>query len=83
MNRNLYMNQIGYKAKAAAKYLSSLNLEKRNLVLRQFAKNIKSNSKAILKVNKKDILKAKKNKSKMIDRLFLNEKKNRRNNKIN
>ena len=75
MNRNLYMNQIGHKAKVAAKYLSSLNLEKRNLVLRQFAKNIKSNLKNILKVNKKDILKAKKNKSKMIDRLFLNEKK--------
>ena len=30
MNRNLYMNQIGYKAKVASKYLSSLNLEKRN-----------------------------------------------------
>ena len=77
MNKNSYMNKIGEKAKNASFNLSSLNINKRNSVLKQFSRYLKTNEKLILKANKKDITnaKSKKIKDSMIDRLKLNSKK--------
>ena len=77
MNKNSYMNKIGEKAKNASFNLSSLNINKRNSVLKQFSHYLKTNEKLILNANKKDISNAKsKNiKNSMIDRLKLNSKK--------
>ena len=43
MNRskNLYMKKIGEKAKLASSHLSSLSIDKRNSVLKQFSKYLK------------------------------------------
>jgi len=77
MSKNLYMEKIGKKAKLASLYLSNLNIEKRNSVLKQFSQYLRANSKSILNSNKKDIsnAKSKKIKDSMIDRLKLNNKK--------
>ena len=77
MSKNLYMNNIGKKAKNASLLLSNVNINKRNSVLKQFNYYLKKNSKLILNLNKKDISNAKSNKIKpsMIDRLQLNNKK--------
>ena len=77
MYRNLYMDQIGIKAKIASSSISHLNITKKNLVLKRFKKYLIFNTKLILKENKKDIVNAKIKKisSSMIDRLSLNEKK--------
>ena len=77
MNKNSYMNKIGEKAKNASFNLSSLNINKRNSVLKQFSRYLKINEKSILNANKKDIsqAKSKKIKDSMIDRLKLNSKK--------
>ena len=79
MNRskNLYMEKIGEKAKLASSHLSSLSIDKRNSVLKQFSKYLKKNVGLILKSNKKDIsnAKSKKIKDSMIDRLKLDKKK--------
>jgi len=71
------MNKIGEKAKNASFNLSSLNINKRNSVLKQFSRYLKINEKSILNANKKDIsqAKSKKIKDSMIDRLKLNSKK--------
>tara|TARA_Y100000590_G_scaffold24109_1_gene27473 strand:+ start:1584 stop:2828 length:1245 start_codon:yes stop_codon:yes gene_type:complete len=71
------MYEIGKKAKAAAHYLSNMSIEKRNSVLKQFCIYLKTNSKSILKSNKKDIANAKfmKIKYNMIERLKLDNKK--------
>ena len=76
-SKNLYMKKIGKKAKLASLHLSSLNIDKRNSVLKQFSKYLKKNVRLILNSNKKDIsnAKSKKIKDSMIDRLKLNEKK--------
>ena len=76
-SKNLYMKKIGEKAKLASLHLSSLNIDKRNSVLKQFSKYLKKNVRLILNSNKKDIsnAKSKKIKDSMIDRLKLNEKK--------
>ena len=76
-SKNLYMKKIGEKAKLASSHLSSLSIDKRNSVLKQFSKYLKKNVGLILKSNKKDIsnAKSKKIKDSMIDRLKLDKKK--------
>ena len=44
MLRNLYMEKIGEKAKLASLYLSNINIEKRNSVLKQFRQYLKTNA---------------------------------------
>ena len=77
MTKNLYMREIGKKAKRASLNLSNISIDKRNAVLKQFSQYLKTNSKSILNSNKKDIFnaKSKKIKDSMIDRLKLNNKK--------
>ena len=77
MTKNLYMEKIGVKAKIASLNLSNLSINKRNSVLKQFNRYLKTNEKLILNANKKDISNAKsKNiKNNMIDRLKLDSKK--------
>jgi glutamate-5-semialdehyde dehydrogenase len=74
---NNYLDRIGLNALNASKDLVLLNEKKKNKVLIDFYKNLKSNKKKILAANKIDVLKAnKKNLSKnLIDRLILNENK--------
>jgi len=59
MPKNLYIEKIGKKAKLASLYLSNVNIEKRNSVLKQFSQYLKTDSKSILNSNKKDISNAK------------------------
>jgi len=77
MSKNLYMEKIGEKAKLASLHLSSLNIDRRNSVLKQFSQYLKTNVRSILNSNKKDIsnAKSKKIKDSMIDRLKLDNKK--------
>ena len=77
MSKNLYMEKIGEKAKLASLHLSSLNIDRRNSVLKQFSQYLKTNVRSILNSNKKDISNArsKKIKDSMIDRLKLDNKK--------
>ena len=74
---NSYLDKIGLNALNASKDLALLNEKKKNKVLTDFYKNLKSNKKKILTANKVDVLKAnKKNLSKnLIYRLILNENK--------
>ncbi|SVE38889.1 uncharacterized protein METZ01_LOCUS491743, partial [marine metagenome] len=71
------MEKIGEKAKLASLHLSSLNIDRRNSVLKQFSQYLKTNVRSILNSNKKDISNArsKKIKDSMIDRLKLDNKK--------
>ena len=71
------MKKIGEKARLASIHLSSLDVDKKNSVLKQFSQYLKTNTKLILNSNKKDVAKAKSKKIKdsMIDRLKLNKKK--------
>ena len=75
MSINLYMEQIGKKAKHASQHLSGVNIEKRNSVLKQFSQYLKTNSQSILNSNKKDLAnaKSKKIKDSMLDRLKLDK----------
>ena len=77
MSKNLYMKKMGEKAKIASLNLSKINIDKKNSVLKQFSKYLKSNKKSILIANKKDLTyaKSKKIKDSMIDRLKLTSKK--------
>ncbi len=77
MQKNLYMEKIGEKAKIAASNLSNININTRNGVLKQFSIYLKKNAQLILKSNRKDVsnAKLKKIKNSMIDRLELNNKK--------
>jgi len=77
MLKNLYIETIGKKAKIAFNNLPNLTIKRRNSVLKEFNKYIKTNSKLILNLNKKDIAKAKSKKIKasMIERLSLDSKK--------
>ena len=59
MLKNLYIETIGKKAKIAFNNLPNLTIKRRNSVLKEFNKYIKTNSKLILNLNKKDIAKAK------------------------
>jgi Gamma-glutamyl phosphate reductase len=71
------MKKIGEKAKLASLSLTNLNISKKNSVLKQFSKYLKTNEKLILKANKKDLInaKSKKIRESMIDRLKLNREK--------
>ena len=60
MKKNLYMENVGKKAKIAAFDLSNTNIKKKNDVLKLFKIYLKNNSKLIIKENKKDLLIAKK-----------------------
>ena len=77
MQNNSYMDKIGKKAKLASLHLSSLNIDKKNSVLRLFSNYLNTNSQLILNSNKKDIssAKSKKIKDSMVERLKLNRKK--------
>ncbi len=75
MQNNLYMKIIGERAKIASNNLPKINIKKRNAVLKHYCKYLKNYSKLILSANKKDLIKAKKNKSKFINRLILNNQK--------
>jgi glutamate-5-semialdehyde dehydrogenase len=77
MYKNLYMNQIGVKAKIASNSMTNLSILKKNLVLKKFRKYLIINAKLILKENMKDIsnAKIKKINSNMINRLSLNKDK--------
>ena len=76
MKKNLYMENIGKKAKIASFYLSNINSKKKNDVLKLFNIYLKNNSKLIIKENKKDLLiaKNKKIKTSNISRLALDQK---------
>ena len=56
MSKNLYMKKIGEKAKLASLHLSSLNIDRRNSVLKQFNQYLKTNVRSILNSNKKNNL---------------------------
>jgi len=75
--RNSYLDKIGLNALNASKNLSLLNENKKNKVLTDFYKNLKSNKKKILKANKIDVSKANKKglSQNLIDRLILNDNK--------
>jgi len=77
MAKNLLMEKIGKKAKLASINLSSLNINKKNAVLKQFNLYLKTKERLILSANKKDVSNArqKKIKDNMIDRLKLDSKK--------
>ena len=77
MNKNLYMNKIGEKARIAALKLPIIDIKKRNSVLKQYSRYLKTNYKSILKSNEKDVFNArlKKIDDSMLDRLKLNIKK--------
>ena len=77
MFKNLYMQKMGIKAKIASSHLLAISNEKRNSVLKEFNKYLKTNLQLILNSNKKDVFnaKSKKIKDSMIDRLKLNNKK--------
>ena len=75
MSKNLYMDNIGRKAKIASNSLQKIDAKTKNAVLKQFSIYLKKYSKSILKANKQDILNSKKIQNSMIDRLKLNNKK--------
>jgi glutamate-5-semialdehyde dehydrogenase len=74
---NNYLDRIGLNALNASKDLVLLNEKKKNKVLTDFYKNLKSNKKKILKANKIDVSKANRKglSQNLIDRLILNENK--------
>ena len=77
MTKNLYMEQIGAKAKKASINLNNISHNKKKNVLKLFSKYLNTYSKSILKANRMDILKArsKKIKGSFIERLRLDNKK--------
>ena len=77
MTKNLYMEQIGAKAKKASINLNNISHNKKKNVLKLFSKYLNTYSKSILKANRMDILKArsKKIKGNFIERLQLDKKK--------
>ena len=75
MSKNLYMDNIGKKAKIASNSLQKIDAKTKNAVLKQFSIYLKKYSKSILKANKQDILNSKKIQNSMVDRLKLNNKK--------
>ena len=76
MKKNLYMDILGKKAKLASLNLTSIDIKKRNSVLKSYCSYLKNNSKAILNCNKKDMANAKLKKitGSMLSRLELNNK---------
>ena len=74
-SKNSYIKKLGEKAKNASFHLSSLNIKKRNLVLKLFKRYLKKYEKSILKANKIDLnnAKSKKISQNMLERLSLNK----------
>ena len=74
---NKYMNSIGIKARKAYGY--KINTKKKNKVLNCYAELLEAEKKFLISQNLQDIKFAKKIKLKenLIDRLRLNQKKNR------
>ena len=86
MTKNLYMEQIGKKAKKASINLNNIDHNKKKNVLKLFSRYLKTYSQSILKENKKDIsiAKSKKMKNSFIERLHIdNEKIEKIRNSIN
>jgi len=75
MTQNLYMEKIGENAVNSLKQISSLNIKKKNSVLKLFSSFLKKYSKSILKANKLDLLNVQKNKDYNTSRLSLDEEK--------
>ena len=59
------MEKLGEKAKLASLHLSNINIKKRNSALKQFSQYLKTNTRIVLKANKKDMSNAKSKKLKM------------------
>ena len=75
MVKNIYMENVGKKAKIAFHHLSTLNIKKKNAVLKLFNSYLKKYSKLIIKANKKDIKSLKSQKNNLVNRLRLNYQK--------
>ena len=75
MSINLYMQNIGRKAKIASNSIANLSLKKRNDVLKLYCNYLKKYSSLIIEKNQKDLLGVKKNKNSMLNRLQLDSKK--------
>ena len=63
MTQNLYMEKIGENAVNSLKQISSLNIKKKNSVLKLFSSLLKKYSKSILKANRLDLFNVQKNKN--------------------
>jgi Gamma-glutamyl phosphate reductase len=68
-----YLNNIGIKSKNAFKNLGYVGLKKRNNVLENYIKSLKTNKNKIIKENLKDIKLCKR--EELIDRLIIDNKK--------
>ena len=68
-----YLNNIGIKSKNAFKNLGYVGLKKRNSVLENYIKSLKTNKNNIIKENLKDIKLCKR--EELIDRLIIDNKK--------
>jgi glutamate-5-semialdehyde dehydrogenase len=75
MSINLYMQNIGRKAKIASNSIANLSLKKRNDVLKLYCNYLKKYSSLIIEKNQKDLLGVKKIKNSMLNRLQLDSKK--------
>ena len=75
MTQNLYMEKIGENAVNSLKQISSLNIKKKNSVLKLFSSLLKKYSKSILKANRLDLFNVQKNKNYNTSRLSLDEEK--------
>ena len=71
-----YLKNIGLKSKVATKNLIKLNVKKRNKILETYSRELFKNKKKIIRENIKDVRICKR--EDLIDRLMLNEKKNRK-----
>lgn len=67
---------VGLRAKEAARVLSCVGSDKKNLALKYIADELKAQKRAIIDVNRSDVktAEAKGVKSSLVDRLYLNEK---------
>ena len=72
-----YLNNIGYNSRKAFEKLKKVSHRRINSVLDNYCKIILKNKRLIIRENIKDIKNAKR--KHLIDRLILNEKKNRGN----
>ena len=75
MTDNLYLKNIGQKAKEASKQLSVASSEEKNNALEAMAQALSDNAEIIIEENKKDLLQGQENglSDAMLDRLMLNK----------
>ena len=71
MYKNTYMKKIGINSRIASKDTYNLNEKKRNKVLKEYCTLLKINKKKILKENNRDMLNARKAKTRITNRLQL------------